>query len=153
MRNPEGSSDNALNAVKSEGPGYYILLGDEVFLRGCAGMGKAKEAVREAIPRMNANPKSREIIQVLPRVIAFDLEGEGETFALVVKDSNAVILSDDTGDAEIVVGGDAAEFAKIVTREREVTHAVAEGKVWLTKGKLSRMILFDRLLNLSRKKR
>lgn len=116
-------------------------------------MGKAKEALKDAIPRMNANPKAREIIQVLPRMIGFDLDGEGETFALAVrKEDDAVFLSDDIRDAEIMVSGDAAEFARIVTREREVTHAVAEGKVWVSRGKLSRMILLDRLLNLSRKR-
>ncbi|MBI4290640.1 MAG: SCP2 sterol-binding domain-containing protein [Betaproteobacteria bacterium] len=115
-------------------------------------MGKAKEALKEAVPRMNANPKAREIIQVLPRVIAFDLEGEGEPFALAVKDDDTVCLSDETRDSEIVVSGNAAEFAKIINREGEVTHAVAEGKIWVSKGKLSRMILLDRLLNLSRKR-
>lgn len=115
-------------------------------------MGKVKESLKEAIPRMNANPKAREIIQVLPRAIAFDLEGEGETFALVVNQDDSVSLSGDSGNAEIVVSGDAAEFARIVTREREVTHAVAEGKVWVSRGKLSKMILLDRLLNLARKR-
>ncbi len=115
-------------------------------------MGKVKEALKDAIPRMNGNPKAREIIQVLPRGIAFDLEGEEKPFALVAKDDDSVALTDDSGSAEIVVNGDAGEFARIVTRERELTHAVAEGKVWVSRGKLSKMILFDRLLNLARKR-
>ena len=115
-------------------------------------MGKAKEALREAITRMSGNPKAHEIIQILPRKIAFDLDGEEQPFALAVDQDDAVFLSDDAKDAEIVVAGDAAEFARIVSREREITHAIAEGKVWVSHGKLSKMILLDRLLNLSRKR-
>lgn len=115
-------------------------------------MGKVREALRDSISRMNGNPKAREIIQVLPRMVAFDLDGEGGTFALAIQGADSVTLTDDVQGAEIVVNGDATEFAKIVTRERELTHSVAEGKVWVSKGKLSKMILFDRLLNLSRRR-
>jgi len=120
-------------------------------LRGAPAMGKAREAMRDAISRLRDNPKAREIIQVLPRRIAFELEGEERPFALTVSDGE-LSLSDDVAGADIVVAGDAPEFARIVSREREVTHAVAEGKVRVSRGKLSQMILFDRLLNLARKR-
>jgi len=114
-------------------------------------MGNVMVALNEVIPRLNDNPKAQEIIQVLPKLIAFDLDGENQRFSLVV-DGGAVALGDEAVDAEIVVSGDAAEFTRVVTRERDITHAVADGLVWVTRGKLSKMILLDRLLNLGRKR-
>ncbi len=114
-------------------------------------MGKVMAALGEVIPKLNANPKAQEIIQVLPPLIALELDGEDAGLSLRVVDG-ALALSKAAPDAEIVISGDAAEFARVVTRERDITHAVAEGKVWVSQGKLSKMILLDRLLNLARKR-
>jgi len=111
-------------------------------------MGIVKDELAMVIPTLNQNPKAREIIWVLPSVIAFKLEGEG--FCMTIADGQ-VKLEGLGPEPDIVVSGDASEFLKVITREKDITHVVAGGKVWVSQGKLSKMILFDRMLNLQRR--
>ena len=115
-------------------------------------MGIAKEELSHAIPILNQNSRAKEMIGVLPKVIQFSLEGEEKAFSLVVEGDQLILDDTAKGNPEIIVSGDAGEVAKIFSREREITHPVAEGKVWISKGKLSQMIILDRVLNFRRKK-
>ena len=110
-------------------------------------MGRVRDELASVIPVLNQNPKAREVVKVLPRTICFDLKGEESKFCVVSTGDQMALQDLVSGEPDVVIYGDADEVAKIVQRKREITHPVAEGKVWVSKGKLSQMILFDRVLN------
>jgi len=116
-------------------------------------MGRAKDALASAISILNRSQKAREMIEAMPKVVCFDLEGEEGPFYVVVEGEQLNLMEAISGEPEITVSGDANEVAKIASREREITHPIAEGKISITKGKLSRMIVFDRILSFQGRKK
>lgn len=116
-------------------------------------MGRAKDALTSAISILNQNQKAKEMVEAIPKVICFDLEGEEEPFYVVVEGKQLNLTEAISGEPDIIVSGDAEEVAKIASREREITHPIAEGKISITKGKLSQMIVFDRVLSFRRREK
>ena len=116
-------------------------------------MGRAKDALASAVSSVNRNQKAKEMIEAVPRVICFDLEGEEGPFYVVVEGKQLNLMETISGEPDIIVSGDANQVAKIASREREITHPIAEGKISITKGKLSQMIVFDRVLTFQGRKK
>ena len=108
-------------------------------------MGKSRDELTRAIPVLNQNPRAKEMMAAMPKTVKFDLKGEDKPFFVVVE-GGALSLKDTAGKPDIIVSGDSTEVAKVVSRQREITHPIAEGKIWVSAGKLSQMIVFDRVL-------
>jgi len=115
-------------------------------------MGRAKDALASAISILNQNQKAKEMVEAMPKVVCFELEGE-KPFYVVVEGEQLNLTDAISGEPDIIVSGDADEVAKIARREREITHPIAEGKISITKGKLSQMIVFDRMLTFQGRKK
>ena len=115
-------------------------------------MGRAREELERVVPILNQNPKAKEMMGALPAVVEFNLEGEEESFFVIVDGDQLSLAGTTERKPDIKVSGDADEIAKIVRREREIMHPIAEGKVWVSAGKLSQMVIFDRVLDFQRRK-
>ena len=117
-------------------------------------MAEVKDELERIIPLLNTNPKAKEVMDGWPRLIRFELEGEEQPFSLVVEQGQAKLLDDPASrEPDIILLGSAKEFVRVVRRERDITHPIAEGTVWLGTGKLSQMIIFDRILAMSKRRK
>lgn len=55
-------------------------------------MGEARDELTKVIPIINSNPKAIEVMDGWPRVVQFELEGEGGMFFLVVEKGQAKLF-------------------------------------------------------------
>ncbi len=108
-------------------------------------MGQAKIELEKVVPLLN-NPWAKEIIEGWPRTLAFELEGETAPFHISTKDAKVIFGEGAGKEADLVIKGESNELARVVRRERDITHSMADGKIWTTKGKLSQLVIFDRIL-------
>jgi putative sterol carrier protein len=115
-------------------------------------MGEGKDELKRVIPLFNDNPRAIEIMEGWPRTVLFDLNGEETPFYISVKEGRMSLAEGVPKEADIVVKGDGRELAKVVKRERDITHPIAEAILRVEKGKLSQLILFDRILATAKRK-
>ena len=117
-------------------------------------MGQAQNELKSIISLLNDNPWAKEILDGWPRTINFELEGEEAPFHIIVEEGRIRVGEGTAGkEPDIIVRGDSGEVARVVRRERDITHPMAEGKLWVTKGKLSQLIIFDRILATAKRRR
>ena len=109
-------------------------------------MGQAKEELLKIIPALNGSRKAGDMMKVFRRKIRFDLTGEENAFNLEINNGQMKVTEDAPGEADIVVTGEAAEFAKVISHGVDVTHPIAFGHIVITKGKVSEMTLLNRIL-------
>ena len=109
-------------------------------------MGQAKEELLKIMPALNSARKARDMMKVFTRNIRFDLTGEEKPFSLEVANGQMKVTEDTRGDADIIVTGDAKEFAKVISAGVDVTHPIAFGHIVITKGRVSEMTLLNRIL-------
>lgn len=115
-------------------------------------MGEGKDELKKVIPLFSDNPRAMEIMEGWPRTVLFDLEGEETPFYITVKEGRMSFSEGVPKEADIVVRGEGREFARVVKRERDITHPIAEASLKVDKGKLSQLILFDRILATAKRK-
>lgn len=149
-------------SIDSIGPGQEKDTISPTFLRGCPPkvknggktMGEALNELKKVIPLLNDNPRAKEILEGWPRTVNFELDSEGGPFHVIVADGKIRTGEGAAAkEADIVVKGDSREFSRVVRRERDITHPMAEGHLWVTKGKLSQLVIFDRVLATAKRRR
>ncbi len=116
-------------------------------------MGEAKNEIKRVIPLFDDNPKAKEIMDGWPRTVLFELEGEETPFYISVRDGRISIGEGTPTEVDILVKGKSKEFARVVRRERDITHPIAEAVLWVEKGKLSQLIILDRILAAAKRRR
>ena len=116
-------------------------------------MGEGKDELKKVVPLFDDNPWAREILEGWPRTVLFELDGEESPFYITVKEGKMSFGEGAPGEADIIVRGEGKEFARVVRRERDITHPIAEAGLTISKGKLSQLILFDRILATAKRKR
>ncbi len=115
-------------------------------------MSEGKDELKKVVPLFDGNPKAVEIMEGWPRTVLFELDGEKPPFYITVKEGKMSFAEGVPKEADIVVKGNGKEFAKVVKRERDITHPIAEGSLRVDKGKLSQLIIFDRILATAKRK-
>jgi len=115
-------------------------------------MGEGKDELKRVIPLFDGNPRAMEIMEGWSKTVLFDLDGEETPFYIRVKKGRMSLGVGVPQEPDIVVKGDGKELAKVVRRERDITHPIAEAHLRIDKGKLSQLILFDRILATAKRK-
>ena len=116
-------------------------------------MGEAKDELKKVIPLLDDNPWAKEIMEGWPRTVLFELGGEETPFYISVKEGRMSFGEGVPTEADILVRGESTELARVVRRERDITHPIAEASLGVDKGKLSQLIIFDRILATAKRKR
>lgn len=109
-------------------------------------MGQAREELVKIIPILNGARKAQELMKIFSRKIQFDLAGEETSFRLEIEKGQMKLAEGPSGEAGIIVTGDAQEFARVISAGVDVTHPIARGRLVITKGKISEMTLLNRIL-------
>jgi len=115
-------------------------------------MGEVKDELKRVIPLLNGNPRAKEIIEGWPRTVLFELEGEETPFHISVREGRLSLGDGVPGEVDILVRGKGKELARVVRRERDITHPIAEASLKVEKGQLSQLIIFDRILATAKRK-
>ena len=116
-------------------------------------MGEVKDELKRVIPHFDDNPRAQEIMEGWPRTVLFEMEGEETPFYITVQDGKMSLGEDVPAEVDIILKGQGHEFARVVRRERDITHPIAEATISVDKGKLSQLIIFDRILATAKRKR
>lgn len=109
-------------------------------------MGQAREELTKIIPVLNGARKAQGLMNTFSRKIQFDLAGEETSFRIEIEKGQMKLAVDSSGEADIIVTGEAKEFARVINDGVDVTHPIARGHLTITKGKISEMTLLNRIL-------
>jgi putative sterol carrier protein len=141
-----------LKKDKDNSPGFNLKESALTEKGGEFDMGAARNELEKIIPLFTDNPRAIEIMEGWPRTVLFDLDGEQGPFNISVKGAKMSLADGVPLDADIVVRGESRELADVVKREKDITHPIAEAILRVEKGKLSQLIIFDRILATARRK-
>lgn len=108
-------------------------------------MGRGKEELVRIIPYLNNNPKSVELMKVWTKVFQFRLDDD-EPFYITVKRGQMMLEDGLYPDPDLIMVGDAKEFAQVAEGYKDITHPIAHGQLRLSKGKNWELISFSRIL-------
>ena len=109
-------------------------------------MGETYSEILGLASRLNESRSARNLMEAFPRTIQFDLEGEESKFYMTIEGGRMAITKGVPEKADIMIVGDTAEFVKVVRGKIDVSHLIARGHVTIEKGKVSEMILLNRIL-------
>ena len=116
-------------------------------------MGEAKEEFNKVLPMFEDNPWAKEIMDGWPRTVLFELDSEESPFYIAVRDGKMSLGDGVPGEVDILVRGQSREFTRVLRRERDITHPIAEATIRIDKGKVSELVILDRILATSKRKR
>lgn len=109
-------------------------------------MSETYSEMTRIIPLLNDSKAAKTLMEALPRIIQFELDGEQKKFFITIKQGQMSISQGISKRANIVVSGDTSEFAKVVAGKIDITHLIARGQITVEKGKVSEMTLLNRIL-------
>jgi putative sterol carrier protein len=109
-------------------------------------MGATFDELLELASRLNESRSARSLMEAFPRTIEFDLEGEEGAFYMTIDGGRMSIAKGVPQKSDIVMAGDGNRFVKVVRGKLDVTHTLAQGHMRVTKGKVSEMTQFNRIL-------
>jgi putative sterol carrier protein len=109
-------------------------------------MGETWSEFEAIIPKLNKHRIAKNLMEVFPRKIEFDLQGEDGPFVVSIQNGQIAASKGTTHKADLVVAGSSAEFAKVVRGKVDVSHPLARGQITVEKGKVSEMTLLNRIL-------
>ncbi len=110
-------------------------------------MGEGKKELLEKIPMLNSNRRAKNYMEAWPRIVQFELEGEEAPFFIVIEGGRIELKEGRHQKPNINIQGDAEEFGAVVRGEKDITHPLLFGKIWLSSGKNTEMITFSRILS------
>ncbi len=110
-------------------------------------MGHTYDEMAAIVTLLNGSPAARNLMEAFPRVIQFSVAREGGPFFVRIE-NGAIALHDGTpNDADLIVDvADGPRFIQVLGGSLDISHPVAEGKLTVERGKLSEMILLNRIL-------
>jgi putative sterol carrier protein len=109
-------------------------------------MGKAKEDLERKIPLLNSIPGAREQMDLWPKVIQLELEGEEGPFFMVVEKGQARLEEGFPGPIDIVISGDGQEFVRVLVGEEDISQPIAHGRIKITRGMVKEVMPLSRIL-------
>ena len=109
-------------------------------------MGETFSEIVKLASRLNESPAARNLMEAFPRTIQFDLKGEESKFYMTIEGGRMAIKEGVAKNADILIVGDTAEFAKVVRGKLDASHTIAHGHITIEKGKVSDMTLLNRIL-------
>jgi putative sterol carrier protein len=113
---------------------------------------ETKNELMKRIPDMNANPRAKQLLEVWPRKVQFELDGEKPFYVNFEK--GAVTGGDGTiENPDIVMNGNSPIIARVIRGEVDITHPIAHGELSLKKGKIKDLLTFSRVLAIIKKDR
>ena len=115
-------------------------------------MAQGKDDLKGIVPFLNENPKAMELMKVWPRKVQFELDSEASPFHIVIEQNSMSLFDGACKEPDIIVAGDAKEFANVVTGVKDITHPIAHGQLVVKKGKISEMVHFNRIVQLAKRR-
>jgi putative sterol carrier protein len=109
-------------------------------------MGVTFDELLELASRLNESRLAKNLMETFSRTIQFDLEGEEGTFYMTIDGGRMSIAKGVPQNPDIVMAGDGSQFVKVVRGKLDVTHTLAQGHMRVTKGKVSELTQFNRIL-------
>ena len=100
-------------------------------------MAEAKNKTEQIVSLLNASPKANKLMEVWPRVMELDLEGEEKPFFLVIEEGRAAVEESVTKAVDLVISGSDKAFMDVMAGKKDVTYPIAHGQLQLAVDKPS----------------
>lgn len=103
---------------------------------------------------LNASSAARNLMEAFPRVIEFTVPVEQSRFFIRIEDGQIALHDDFPNNPDLIVTvRDGPRFVQVLRGDLDISHPVAEGRLTVGHGKLSEMILLNRILAVAQKGR
>lgn len=116
-------------------------------------MAEAKSKTEKIVPLLNASSRAKELMEVWPRVLKLDLEGEEKPFYLVIDNGRAAVEESVDKPVDIVISGSNKAFIDVMGGRKDVTYTIAHGELKLAKEKIPDIIAFSRILRTTERRK
>lgn len=114
--------------------------------------GAARQEMGAIAERLNASPAARHLMEAFARVIGLDIAGE-TPFFVRIEEGWMHIHDGVPNDPDLIVEIAAAgRFVEVLRGAVDVTHPIAEGVIILRRGRVSEMILLNRIFAAGQKR-
>jgi len=111
---------------------------------------ETKNELMKRIPVMNGNPRAKQLLEVWPRKVQFELDGEAPFYINIEK--GTITGSDGSiQNPDIIMTGNSPIIARVIRGEVDITHPLAHGELVLRKGKVKDLLTFSRVLAIIKK--
>ena len=112
----------------------------------------AFDEMAKIVPKLNASAGASHLMEAFSRVIQFSVPGEGAPFFVRIENGQIQMHDATANDPDLVINiSDAARFIDVLRGGLDISHPVAEGRLTVERGKLSEMVLFNRILAAAQK--
>jgi putative sterol carrier protein len=109
-------------------------------------MSEVKKEVTKIVSLLNSSSRARELMETWPRVLQLDLDEEESPFYLLIDHGQMAVKESVDKQADLVIQGSGKEFIEVVSGRKDIMYPIAHGQIKLSKGKISEMISFSRIL-------
>ena len=116
-------------------------------------MAEAKKKTETIVPLLNSSSRAKQLMEVWPRVLQLDLEGEEKPFYLVIDKGQAAVEERVDKPVDMVISGSNKAFIDVMGGRKDVTYAVAHGELKLAKEKIPDIIAFSRILRTTERRK
>lgn len=104
------------------------------------------------VPRLNASPAARNLMEAFPRTIEFTIPSEQSRFFVRIEGGQITLHDNFPNNSDLVViVSDGPRFIHVLRGGLDISHPVAEGRLTVERGRLSEMILLNRILAVAQK--
>jgi hypothetical protein len=118
------------------------------FLTGERAMEAVLNALKQVAASLNENPKARYLMEGFTRDIY--LVAQDDPVRVRIADGLMYVAKAPIADAGIVVNvKDPSRFLLVIESGLDISHPIAEGAISISRGKVSDLVLFNRILALS----
>lgn len=108
------------------------------------------DAMTRMAERLNANPKAGYLMGGFTRDVAFtDEEGRERFLVRILEGTMEVFWDREAEDGIIVRVADASRLLPVIQSGLDISHPIAEGAISVIRGKVSDLVLFNRILAVS----
>ncbi len=108
-------------------------------------MGKAKEDLARKIPLLNSSSGAREQMELWPKVVQLELEGEESPFYIVVEEGQMRLEEAPPRPPDIIISGDAQELVNVLAGEEDISQPIAHGRFKIRRGLVKEVMPLSRI--------
>jgi len=95
--------------------------------------------------QLNENRGARSLMEAFPKTIRVEAD-DGSSLNISFASGRMAVAQGPGGEPDIIVQTQPLEFARVVRGELDYSHLMAHGTLRVTKGKVSDMVLLNRIL-------
>lgn len=109
-------------------------------------MSKLRETIENTIKLLNANNRAKELMQVWPKIIKLEMDGEKEPIYMSTVKGQMELMENPGSPVDITITGKSEAFLDVMSGKKDITYPIATADLIMDRRNIEDMITFSRIL-------